>query len=757
MVLSPAMNTFACPTAKDLVLIGGGHSHVTVLKRFGMKPIPGVRLTLICRDVHTPYSGMLPGFIAGHYSYDEAHIDLAPLARFAHARFLHDEVIGIDLAGRRLRFRHRPDVPYDVVSINTGSTPSLSVPGADGRVVPVKPINNFLSRWNRLVERVLALDRAPRIGIVGTGAGGVELSLAAQYRLRQLLTSQGNDPADPEFHLFGADSRVLATHNRFVQRKFERILRERGISVHTASRVVEVTTQGLRLESGEAHELDEILWVTSASAPAWLGEGGLEVNDSGFVQVRDTLQTVSHPEIFAVGDVAAVVNHPREKAGVFAVRQGPPLEANLRRFLLDQPTKLFHPQREFLSLISTGDKYAVASRSFWALEGGWVWTGKDWIDRRFMDRYTQLPEMESASSDDSTTTRSLGKTANSTMRCAGCGSKVGATVLERALARLQRTDRPDVIAGLAQPDDAAVVRIPEGKVVVQSVDFFRAIVEDPFVFGQIAANHSLGDLFAMGAEPHTAMAMVTLPLATEEKTEELLAQLLLGAQHVLSEAGAALVGGHTNEGDEIALGFAVSGLVDPDQILRKQGLRTADKLILTKPLGTGTLFAAEMRGKARGRWIEAAIRSMLHSNRRAAETLREYQATACTDVTGFGLVGHLSEMTSASEVEVEVFLSKLPILDGARETAAAGILSSLQPQNLRLGRAVRNRNDVSNLPEYSLAFDPQTAGGLLAGVPPQQADECLAKLREEGYRSAAIVGSVCRLSRDSESIVLDSR
>ncbi len=755
MVLSPAMNTFASPTAKDLVLIGGGHSHVTVLKRFGMKPIPGVRLTLICRDVQTPYSGMLPGFIAGHYSYDEAHIDLAPLARFAHARFLHDEVIGIDLAGRRLRFRHRPDVPYDVVSINTGSTPSLSVPGADGRVVPVKPINNFLSRWNRLVERVLALDRAPRIGIVGTG--GVELSLAAQYRLRQLLTSQGNDPADPEFHLFGADSRVLATHNRFVQRKFERILRERGISVHTASRVVEVTTQGLRLESGEAHELDEILWVTSASAPAWLGEGGLEVNDSGFVQVRDTLQTVSHPEIFAVGDVAAVVNHPREKAGVFAVRQGPPLEANLRRFLLDQPTKLFHPQREFLSLISTGDKYAVASRSFWALEGGWVWTGKDWIDRRFMDRYTQLPEMESASSDDSTTTRSLGKTANSTMRCAGCGSKVGATVLERALARLQRTDRPDVIAGLAQPDDAAVVRIPEGKVVVQSVDFFRAIVEDPFVFGQIAANHSLGDLFAMGAEPHTAMAMVTLPLATEEKTEELLAQLLLGAQHVLSEAGAALVGGHTNEGDEIALGFAVSGLVDPDQILRKQGLRTADKLILTKPLGTGTLFAAEMRGKARGRWIEAAIRSMLHSNRRAAETLREYQATACTDVTGFGLVGHLSEMTSASEVEVEVFLSKLPILDGARETAAAGILSSLQPQNLRLGRAVRNRNDVSNLPEYSLAFDPQTAGGLLAGVPPQQADECLAKLREEGYRSAAIVGSVCRLSRDSESIVLDSR
>ncbi|HUG81267.1 MAG TPA: FAD-dependent oxidoreductase, partial [Bryobacterales bacterium] len=242
---------------KDLVLVGGGHSQVTVIKRFAMNPIPGVRLTIVCRDVHTPYSGMLPGFIAGHYTYDDAHIDLLPLARFAGARFLHDEVIGIDLANRRLKFRERPGLAYDVVSINTGSTPGLDVPGAEGRVVPVKPISNFLARWDQLVERVLALGRPPRIGVVGTGAGGVELALAAQFRLKKLFVEHGKPSDEPEFHLYGTAPTVLGTHNRGVQRRFDRILAERGVKVHTSTRVTEVTASGLVSGDGEPHALDE--------------------------------------------------------------------------------------------------------------------------------------------------------------------------------------------------------------------------------------------------------------------------------------------------------------------------------------------------------------------------------------------------------------------------------------------------------------------------------------------------------------------
>src|SRR4029453_6876880 len=274
------------------------------------------------------------------------------------------------------------------------------------------------------------------------------------------------------------------------------------------------------------------------------------------------------------------------------------------------------------------------------------------------------------------------------MRCGGCGAKVGATVLQRALARLQPAHHADVLIGLNPPVGAAVWALPAGKVMAHTVDFFRAIVDDPYVFGKIAANHSLGDIFAMGAEAQSALAIATVPYGVEAKVEDLLAQMLIGAEEVLREAGAVLVGGHSGEGTQLALGFAINGCMEPQHILRKGGMQPGERLILTKALGTGTLFAADMRQRAKGRWITAALDSMLQSNRAGAQCLGSYHATACTDVTGFGLLGHLVEMTTASEVDVTLDLRQIPWLDGAQETASAGLLSSLQPQNVRLRRAV---------------------------------------------------------------------
>ena len=371
---------------KDLLLVGGGHSHVTVLKEFGLKPMPGVRLTVVSREVLTPYSGMLPGLVAGHYRFEETHIDLAPLAQFAGARLVHDEVVRLDLAAKRAYCRAHPPLAYDVLSIDIGSTPDMTeVPGAAETAIPVKPISNFMERWEKLKARVLSAQGTVRIGVVGAGAGGVELTLAIQYALRQMLGGKRGAPR-LEFHLFNS-TEILPTHNAKVRAKFRRVLAEREVSVHAGSPVEEVGRGWLRLRNGTKIPLDEILWVTQARAAPWLKEAGLATDARGFVEVADTLESVSHPGVFAAGDVAAMLNHPREKAGVFAVRQGKPLEENLRRALRGEPLQPFIPQTKFLGLISTGDRYAIASRDNWSLEGRYLWTIKDWIDRRFMEKY----------------------------------------------------------------------------------------------------------------------------------------------------------------------------------------------------------------------------------------------------------------------------------------------------------------------------------------------------------------------------------
>lgn len=381
---------------KDLLLIGGGHSHVTVLKEFGLRPMPDVRLTMVSREVLTPYSGMLPGLVAGHYQFHETHIDLGPLAQFAGARLLHDEVVRLDLAAKRAFLRTNAPLDYDVLSIDIGSTPDMTeVPGAAGTAIPVKPISNFMERWERLKARVLVATGTVRIGVVGAGAGGVELTLAIQYALRRMqeaeeVKERNEPPLRLEFYLFSA-TEILPTHNAKVRAKFRRVLAERKVNVHAGSPVAEVGSGWLRLKSGNQFPLDEILWVTQARAAAWLKEAGLATDGRGFVEVADTLESVSHPGVFAAGDVAAMVNHPREKAGVFAVRQGKPLEENLRRALGGERLQPFIPQTKFLGLISTGDRYAIASRSNWSLEGGYVWKIKDWIDRRFMEQYQILP------------------------------------------------------------------------------------------------------------------------------------------------------------------------------------------------------------------------------------------------------------------------------------------------------------------------------------------------------------------------------
>jgi len=761
------------PVLRDLVLVGGGHSHVVVLRMLAMRPEPGLRVTLICTDIDTPYSGMLPGYISGHYSFDDVHIDLARLAAFAGARFIHAKVTGLDRTAQRVHLRNRPDIPYDLLSINTGSTPKLrQVAGAHANAVPVKPIAQFNQRWLRLLERVRGLHSRFTVAVVGGGAGGVELLLSVQHRLRRELQQQGRNPDLLQCVLLTATDTILPTHNRWVRERFERVLKTRHVAVYTRADVTEVAPGCLHTQDGRTFDADETLWVTQAGGPAWLQDTGLALDEHGFIQVNAHLQTLNDPKIFAAGDVACFMPRPLEKAGVFAVRMGAPLAKNLRLSLRGQPLVAYKPQRHWLALISTGDQHAVASRGPIGFAGDWVWRWKDHIDRRFMRMFTELPAMAPAKPVQVGAASGLALSAEESqqaisaiaMRCGGCGAKVGANILSSALGQLQPVHRDDVLIGLHAPDDAAVVRVPPGKAVVHTVDFFRSFIDDPYLFGKVATNHALGDIFAMGAEPQSATAIATVPPGLEAKVEDLLLQMMTGAVEVLNAAGCCLVGGHTGEGRELALGFAINGLIDEpaagaaggpmEGVMRKGGMRPGDVLLLTKPIGTGTLFAAHARHAAKGRWVDAALASMVLSNQAGARVLREHGATACTDLTGFGLLGHLVEMTRPSGVDAELSLSALPLLAGAVECVAAGIVSSLQPANVRLRRALRNPEGFVNDPRYALLFDPQTAGGLLASVPAERADACVLALQAAGYPQTAVIGRISAAGEALEPVVL---
>jgi selenide,water dikinase len=364
---------------KRLVLVGGGHSHVEVLRRFALEPLPGLELVLISPGRYTPYSGMLPGLVSGHYSFEQCHIDLEQLCARAGARFLVGRVTGLDLPARRTQCESGEALEYDVLSLDIGSTPPLAdTRGGQRYGVPVKPVERFLAAWRDILTD--AGRRSIAILTVGGGAGGVELTLSMQHRARA-------EAGRAAFCVVTDSETILPGHAAGVRRRMERVLRARDVACYARSRVTRIDAGVAHLADGRSIPADYVVWATGAAAPAWLRDAGLATDERGFVLVAATLQSCSHPEVFAAGDVATMAGHPRPKSGVFAVRQGPPLARNLRRTLIGRALEAYRPQTTALALVSTGDKHAIASWGRFAWEGDWVWRWKDRIDRRFMDRY----------------------------------------------------------------------------------------------------------------------------------------------------------------------------------------------------------------------------------------------------------------------------------------------------------------------------------------------------------------------------------
>ncbi|MDE3238752.1 MAG: selenide, water dikinase SelD [Paracoccaceae bacterium] len=711
------------PLTRDLVLIGGGHAHALVLLRWGMTPLPGTRLTVIDPNPTAPYTGMLPGLIAGHYRQDELQIDLVKLARHAGARLILGRATGIDREARRITVQGRPPLRYDVASIDIGITSALpELPGFLDHGVAAKPLGGYAERWQAFLDDLPA--PAPVV-ILGAGLAGVELALATAHRLRQAGVAR------PEVTLIEQAPEALPGIGAGARRALMSHLAREGVRLITGATVARVAPTAVDLTDGQSLPSAFTLGAVGARPHDWLAGTGLDLT-RGFVTVDATLRSTNDPDIFAVGDCAHLSHAPRPKAGVFAVREAPVLFHNLRARLTGAALRRYQPQRDYLKLVSTGGKGALADKWGLRLDGPLLWRWKNRIDRRFMRMFHDLPQMPAPPLPRPLTLGVAQELAGQKPLCGGCGAKVGAGALAAALAGLPAPARADVLSGPG--DDAAVLDLGATRQVL-TTDHLRAMVEDPFLMAQIATTHALGDIWAMGAEPQAALLQITLPRASDRLQADMLAEIMAAAGQILRAAGAEVVGGHTSIGAELTIGLTVAGLA-PSPV-PKGGAQPGDALILTKPLGTGTVLAAEMTRHAPGRAVAATLASMIRPLGPAAAILGPL-AHAMTDVTGFGLAGHLLEMLDAAGCAATLDTAAIPLLPGAAELAAAGEASTLAPTN-RL--AVESRIDLPDTPLGALLIDPQTCGGLLAAVPADQAAALVARLHATGA-PAAIIGRI---------------
>lgn len=719
-------------TTKQLVLAGGGHSHALVLRLWAMHPKrrpPGL-ITLVNRHSTAPYSGMVPGLVAGLYSPEECGIDLRRLCVLTGVSFVQAEITAVDLARQELVLEGHPPLAWDLLSLDVGAKVAAAEGGESGEgnpgPLPVKPLEPFLA-WCH------GLEAPQAITIHGGGAAAVEVALALRHRgLKPSLRLRGE-----QLHL----------GSRAANRLGEHLLQVAGVPLG-------------RDAPASNQEPSPALACTGSRGPSWLEASGLPTNAAGRVLTEASLQVKGFPALFASGDCGVIDGNPRAASGVWAVRAAPVLAANLERWLNrsaqqgasapSPPLQSWRPQERALQLL--GDGGAISGRpravAFWG-PFAWgpselLWRWKQAIDQRFMEGFTGLQAMDKANAMASGTA----------MACHGCGAKLAAAPLAAALEQ----------AGLGGPaEDAAVVGAgANGETLLQSVDGFPALVGDAWLNARLTTLHACSDLWASGAQVDSAQALVTVPQGPAAMQQDLLAQTLAGVRSVLEPMGGKLIGGHTLEAragggmapgpSPLTLALTVNGSC-PGSPWPKGPLHGGDALVLVKPIGTGVLFAASMAAApsdhCKPAWIDQALAQMQQSQAPLVDLLGAHGCQACTDITGFGLIGHLGEMLGASAASIRVSLDAPALqglaMAGSLELLDLGYASSLAPSNARALALLDGPIQLqgpSSAALHGLLIDPQTCGPLLAALPAHQAPAALAALHAAGFAQATVVGRV---------------
>ncbi len=710
------------PDGGQLVLAGGGHSHVLVLRHWAMGrwPLPpATAITLVNRSSTSLYSGLIPAVLAGQAHPDACAIDLRRLCAAAGVSFVQAEITGLDLKQQQLQLHSTLGAPapvlrslrWDWLSLDVGSVTAAPM-GVAG--VPIRPLEPFLDWCAHL---------PPAVEVMGSGAAAVEVVLALAARCRR-----SKQPCRLSLRTVPGGLRL---GNASLVRCLEQIVQARGITICRRAR-----------HDPAAPDRTTVL-CTGGHAPDWLQDSGLPCDPRGRILTHPSLVVQGHGRIFAAGDCGVVACAPRPAGGVWAVRAAPVLTRNLQAALLERPLQSWRPQARGLVLLGDGQGEAIAQwGSFWLGPYPWLWRWKQHLDHSFMAMVNHTAAMTAGSRQP--------------MACRGCAAKLPAQPLNNALAQLH--------GSLPQPQDAnTIARITPDRLLLASLDGFPALVSDPWLNGRLTTLHGASDLWASGASLDSLQALVTLPRCNAALQRDLLAQCLAGVRVTVQELGGELLGGHSLQAVidpdtrqplalQLSLGVSVHGHVQARQRWRKGPLQPGDVLVLSRPLGSGVIMAAAQAHGAPPAWVDQALAVMGRPQQDLVHLLRRHGCRACTDVTGFGLLGHLGEMVQASPPGIRVQLDphRIPAYAGALELLRAGYASTMAPHNasaleLLAPQGVVRLRQGPDAALRGLLIDPQTCGPLLAAVPAHQAADLLVAMAAS-YFQGAIIGAVTSIS-----------
>ena len=706
------------PITNDLVLVGGGHSHIILMMELSKKPIQGNRITLVSNEIDTPYSGMIPGFIEGVYSWRESHIDLYKLSLRLNIRFIHSKVINISSANKEIYLKDRPSIKFDVLSVDSGIESNYKkIKGAEKFCIPVKPIsglaNNFLNKIKDLND----------IAFIGGGAGAVELALAIRKRYIR-------DKSNLKISIITGKNGLLSSFSNHTRQTSKNALKEAGISIIENTEVLEVKKNKIIMSDNNTLKIDKCILSTNAMAPNWLKSSDIKLNANGFIIVNSAFQT-NREFIFAAGDIVDFDNQNLHKAGVFAVRSGKPLAKSIKSYIITKSGKKYSFRKNYLALIGLSNGYTIGTKYNYSYSSKFNSFLKKYIDQKFIDKFKNKSSKKNEYiSDIINKTLSLldinskfNFVKSNQMQCKGCAAKVPFTALKNTLPE-NITDSSD--------DASSISNYPQ---LFQTIDMINAIIPDPFLMGKIAANHSLSDIIAVKSKPIAALMMLQLPFSNVDINSRDLEQVLCGAKEIFDKHNCIINGGHTMIGKDSdpVIGFTVTGESKLKENKNKKSykIKNNDTLVLTEKIGSGIIFCGINNDMIDSYFQKDVITQMTNGNFLFGNISEKLNILSMTDITGFGLANHLLNLIKRdkNKTGLTIFPEKIPIFNGVKEAIDKGVKSSLFESNYNtaINSIIYDRQKKSI---DEILYDPQTVGGLAFIVPKEEKEKQYAILKK---------------------------